>query len=141
MADIHDLRLAEQLRAAIGAFVRKTREGAGTPSNARSETLGLLSRNGALSVAALARMRAVTHQSMRETVADLAKEGLVRSKANPEDGRGKLYNLTSRGKQVLRDLRHARADWIAERWVCHLDEDERRTIVQAIALLGRIDKL
>lgn len=133
-----DYKLAEHLRAAVGAFVRKTREGASTPSSAQSETLSLLERRGPLSAAALARLRGVTHQSMRVTAGELMEQGLVSGTPDPEDGRSKLYQLNDEGLRTLQALRQARAKWLAENWVSTLTQTERRTIQDAIELLNRI---
>jgi len=138
MIEVDDYKLAEHLRAAIGAFVRKTREGASTPSSAQSETLSLLERSGPLSAAALARLRGVTHQSMRVTAGELVEQGLASDAPDPEDGRSKLYQLTEEGQHTLQALRQARARWLAENWVSTLTQAERRTMQDAIELLNRI---
>jgi DNA-binding MarR family transcriptional regulator len=140
MVEVDDYQLAEHLRAAIGAFVRKTREGASTPSNAQSETMSLLEYNAPLSTAALARLRGVTHQSMRVTVGELMEQGLVTATPDPKDGRSKLYQLNYEGQQALHVLRQSRSRWLAENWVSTLNEEERRKIQQAIELLNRIDE-
>lgn len=130
--------LAEQLRAAISTFVRKTREAAATPTNAQSEMLGLLERFGALSAAALARHRGVTHQSMRVTASELMEKGQVTMTPDPEDGRSKLFELTPAGHETLHTLRLARSKWLAENWVSTLTQAERGTIKDAIELLHRV---
>lgn len=136
-----DDQLAEQLRAAIGAFVRKTREGASTPSSAQSETLVILERESPLSAAALARRRGVTHQSMRVTVGELMSQGLVIATPDPNDGRSKCYQLNDEGQRALQALRQSRSQWLAEHWVSTLTKAERRTIRQAIELLNRVNDL
>jgi DNA-binding MarR family transcriptional regulator len=138
MVEVDDYKLAEHLRAAVGAFVRKTREGASTPSSAQSETLSLLERKGPLSAAALARLRGVTHQSMRVTAGELVEQGLVADTPDPEDGRSKLYQLNAEGQRTLHALRQARARWLTENWVSTLTQAERQTIQDAIELLNRI---
>lgn len=139
MVDEQDLELAERLRAAIGAFVRKTREASQTPSNARTETLGLLDRNGPQSATQLARLRGVKHQSMRETAQEMLDEGLLSHAADPEDGRRKLYRLTRKGAENLFKSRSARSEWLAENWVSALNTEERLTLLNAIALLERFE--
>src|SRR5690606_32256515 len=63
--------LAEELRHAIGTFVRAIRKRTATEKSAQSDVLGLLEREGAMNVAALAQRRNVTHQSMRVAAAQL----------------------------------------------------------------------
>jgi len=136
---IDDNHLAESLRAAVSAFVRKTREGASTPSNAQSETLSLLEKNGPLSAAALARMRGVTHQSMRVIVAELREQGLLTTTQDAKDKRSTLFELNHKGQQALQELRLSRSRWLAENWVNTLSTEEREIMQQAIRLLNRID--
>jgi len=130
--------LAEELRAAIGSFVRRTREAAGTPSDARSETLGMLDRAGPQTAAMLARQRSVTHQSMRATLAEMEAEGLVVSAPDPADRRGKLFRLAPAGRAALAGLREARVAWLAAKLDTALDAGERRVMAQAVALLNRL---
>lgn len=133
-----DLKLAETFRATLGAFVRKTRQGAGTASDARSETLGALEREGALSAAMLARQRGVSHQTMRVILVDLAAEGLVTASPDPLDGRASLFQLTGAGRSEVTRQRQARAQWLAEAWVAHLTPDERRTVEAMLPLMQRL---
>ena len=138
MTNSANFELAERLRAAIGSFVRRTRECAGTPSDARSETLGLLDRKGPLSAAMVAKARAVTHQSARKVLSDMEVGGLVNGEPSPRDGRERLYRLSEDGMVELRQSRSARTRWIAVRLENILDEDDRETLAAAIALLERM---
>lgn len=138
MTNSAHLELAERLRAAIGSFVRRTRECAATPSDARSETLGLLDRKGPLSAAMVAKARAVTHQSARKALSDMEATGLVAGEPSPVDGRVRLYRMSKSGAAELRQSRSARARWIAARLDDVLDEDDCETLAAAIGLLERI---
>ncbi|MDN3480028.1 helix-turn-helix domain-containing protein, partial [Curtobacterium sp. APC 4022] len=73
---------ADALRRAIGDSTRAVRRTETTPEG-QVETLGFLARDGAQSIAALARLRRVRHQSMRVTVADLEAQGLVERSPDP----------------------------------------------------------
>lgn len=134
-----DLELAERFRAAVGAFVRTTRDATRMPSNARVETLGFLDRNGPQSAAELARLRGVTHQAMRETAQEMIEENLLSHTPDPRDGRRKLYRLTPEGAGMLESARRTRSRWLAENWIGVLDDGERQTLKNAIALLERLD--
>ncbi|RWH70188.1 MAG: MarR family transcriptional regulator [Mesorhizobium sp.] len=138
MTDNANFELSERLRAGIGSFVRRTRECAGTPSDARSETLGLLDRKGPLSAAMVAKARAVTHQSARKVLSDMEVEGLVTGEPSPRDGRERLYRLSEDGMVELRQSRSARTRWIAIQLENILDKDDRETLAAAIVLLERI---
>ncbi|TWF52058.1 MarR family winged helix-turn-helix transcriptional regulator [Neorhizobium alkalisoli] len=132
------IELAESLRDVIGRFVRNVRTGAGTPTSAQSETLGLLDRNGPLSVAGMAQTRNVKHQSMRLVVAQLEGDGLVERLADPQDRRSQLVSITPKGKEALSSSRGARVDWIATALESELTEEERQVLRQSIGILAKL---
>ena len=132
------LELAEDLRRAIGRFVRSVRTAAETPSSAQSETLGLLDRDGPMSVARMAEARGVKHQSMRLVVAQLEEDGTVARLPDPADGRSQLVSLTPEGRAALAQSRIARTGWIADAIGKRLSDEERRTLKLSIALLDRL---
>lgn len=90
--------LAEKLRYTVGKFVRAIRLKADTPTTSQSETLALLDRNGPLSVAELAGLRNVRHQSMRLVISQLEGNVLVGRLPNPADGRSQLLSITAKGQ-------------------------------------------
>ena len=132
------LLLAEDLRRVTGKFVRSVRTQAGTPTTSHSETLGLLEREGPMSVADLAVHRNVRHQSMRLVVAQLEAAELVAKRPDPADGRSGLLSLTARGRQALSQSREARTLQIASLIKERLTEQERRTLAAAIAVIERL---
>lgn len=132
------LALAEELRRAIGTFVRVIREETATERSAQSETLGLLAREGAMNVAALAQRRRVTHQTMRVVVAQLVADGLVERSADSADRRSWQLSLSRAGRaQVLRD-RGTRAARIGTLIGTTLSVAERKQLRTAIGLLERL---
>jgi DNA-binding MarR family transcriptional regulator len=104
--------LAERTRRVIGSFVRTTRFHTNTLRSARTETLDILAREGALSVAELAARRKVKHQSMRLVVMQLEAAGMLRKESNPSDRRSQLVGLTREGKASVLKGRKARSAWI-----------------------------
>ena len=131
-------QLAENLREAIGRFVRVIRRDASTPSDARMEALAILDNDGTMSVAALAARRMVKHQSMRLLVGQLADDGLVVLEADPGDRRSRIIHVTEAGRQLLSRSRRSRASSIAWRLQERLSPHERNVIREAIALLKRL---
>ena len=128
---------ANELRRAIGDSVRAIRRAETTPEG-QIEVLGFLARDGAYSIAALARLRRVRHQTMRVTVADLEAQGLVERAPDPSDARGVLVSLTDDGREMIarsRTERSARVLAAAER---ALTPAERAVLAQAA---GALDKL
>ncbi len=130
--------LAEELRQAVGSFVRKVRTAADTPPAAWSDTLGDLDRRGPMTVAALARLRQVRHQSMRVVVAQLEAHGLVVRTPDPADARGQVVDVTAAGRTVLASSRAARTNWIAAELQRHTTARERQAVGTALAVLRRL---
>ncbi len=63
--------------------------------------LSLVSREGGLTSADLARRSSVTSQSMNESIAALVQKGLVRRTEDPNDRRVLLVSLSREGKRML----------------------------------------
>ncbi|PTD27924.1 MULTISPECIES: MarR family transcriptional regulator [Alphaproteobacteria] len=132
------LRLAEDLRRAVGTFVRSIRTQSDTPTNSQSETLSILDRGGPLSVAELAARRNVRHQSMRLVAASLEENGLVEKLPNPADGRSQLISITAEGQAELSRSREARTRKIAALIEERLSDQERQALRAAIRILDRL---
>ncbi|KRB57079.1 hypothetical protein ASE04_28695 [Rhizobium sp. Root708] len=132
------LALAENLRRTLSKFVRGIRLQAETPTTSQSETLSLLERDGPLSVAQLASLRSVKHQSMRLVVGQLEVDGLVGKLPNPADGRSQLLSLTAKGREKLSRSREARASKIAALIEERLSDQDRQTLRAAIAVIERL---
>lgn len=132
------LALAEKLRQTLGKFVRSIRLQAETPTTSQSETLALLDRKGPLSVAQLAGLRNVRHQSMRLVVGQLEGAGLVGKLPNLADGRSQLLSITANGREQLSQSREARSSKIASLIEERLSDQERHTLRAAIAVIERL---
>lgn len=131
-------RLAEDLRRSVGDFVRAIRQGAGTTRSAQAETLDMLDRLGAMNVATLAEMRAVTHQTMRLVVAQLEASGLVTQEADPADRRSRRISLSITGRDALARERTGRVSRIADEIRSKLSPAERDLLRTATAILARL---
>ncbi|MCS0612083.1 MarR family transcriptional regulator [Massilia kyonggiensis] len=130
--------LAEDLRSAVGAFVRSVRYDTDTPRSAGSDTLELLDRNGPANIAALAQVRNVKHQSMRLVTAQLEEQGLIERMPDPQDGRSVLFAVTEQGRDRLRAERAARAAHIADLIAERLTPEECAELRVAVRLIGRL---
>lgn len=133
-----DLESADRLRRAVGDIVRAVRAVTDTAREHEIETLGYLMRGGPQSIAALARLRRIRHQSMSATVADLVARGLVERSADPSDARGVLIALTSAGSRVVAESRETRAALLLDVAEAQLDEAERALLAQVAPLLDRL---
>ena len=129
--------LAEELRAAIGSLVRRTRAADVLPGN-QAAALGLLDREGAATIAELASRSGVRHQSMSRVVGQLREHGAVRSAADPRDGRSVLLHITEPGRRLLNQDRRRRADQLAGAIDAELDAAEREQLARAVELLQRL---
>ncbi|GAB7186528.1 hypothetical protein ATKI12_6359 [Kitasatospora sp. Ki12] len=132
------LELAADLRAALGGLVRALRDSDDLPPN-QAAVLGLLVRDErSCTVAELADLRRVRHQSMARTVALMAEAGLVAQQPHPTDGRKQLIAVTAAGRAALLDQRARREHHIATAIEARLTPEERARLRGAVALLDRL---
>jgi DNA-binding MarR family transcriptional regulator len=128
---------ANALRRAIGDSVRAIRRSETTPEG-QIEALGFLARDGAHSIAKLARLRRVRHQSMRVTVADLEAQGLVERAPDPSDARGVLVSLTPAGLAVVAESRTRRATRVLAAAEAVLTPEERAVLARTAPVLEKL---
>jgi DNA-binding MarR family transcriptional regulator len=133
-----DAELADELRRAVGRFVRVVRDGTDTLPPTRADALGYLSREGPRTIAALAARRGVKHQSMSRTVAELEALGYVAREPNPADARGFVITLTPTGEAALETDRQARRDRVATAISTRLTPAERQMLRAVPLLLDRL---
>ncbi|MBT0568165.1 MarR family winged helix-turn-helix transcriptional regulator [Williamsia sp. CHRR-6] len=108
-----ELDQADELREAVGEFVRAVRHRSDRIGSGQLDTLGLLARSDACSIAELARQRGVRHQSMRSMIIELEAAELVSRAPDPTDARGSRTSLTPAGRRLVESERTARAGAIA----------------------------
>jgi len=136
---IETQRLANELRQVISAFVRNARVATATVRTSQHETLDLLDTHQALSIAELARLRGVKHQSMRLVINELEQQGLVQRQKSPQDARAQLIVLSENARASLADARAQRSEWIAKQIADKLDaaacEDLQKGLVALRKLL------
>jgi DNA-binding MarR family transcriptional regulator len=132
-----ELELAEELRAAIGDFVRRVRVHDRMPSG-QAAALGRLDRGGPLTIAELARRAQVKHQSMTRTVNLLEDLGRVVLRPDDRDARQLLVDITAAGRAALDEERQARAAAIARAMRRDLDPAERAVLAQLPAILAKL---
>ncbi|MDR6192859.1 DNA-binding MarR family transcriptional regulator [Agrobacterium pusense] len=91
-----------------------------------------------MSVAELAGLRNVRHQSMRLVVSQLEGNALVARLPNPADGRSQLLSITTQGQDQLSQSRDARTSKIASLIEERLSDQERQTLEAAIEIIERL---
>ncbi|MFE4518892.1 MarR family winged helix-turn-helix transcriptional regulator [Kitasatospora sp. NPDC056783] len=132
------LELAADLRTALGSLVRSLRTGDELPQN-QAAVLGLLVRDErSRTIADLAELQRVRHQSMARTVALMTEAGLVTQQPHPTDGRKQLITATEAGRTALLDQRARREHHIATAIESRLSPAEQERLRAAVALLGRL---
>lgn len=135
-------RAAQDLRVAFSLLRRRIREVSAkqdlTPSQVSALTL--VSKSGAATASALAATEGVRPQSMAATLAALDGYGLIQRNPDPGDGRRQLVTLTEAGRERVEGTREARSAWLAHAFEERCTEEERQTVIAAMALLERLTR-
>ncbi|MFJ8883432.1 MarR family winged helix-turn-helix transcriptional regulator [Streptomyces sp. NPDC102402] len=133
-------RVAADLSAVVGRLLRRLRSSSAesllTPS--QRSVLARLEDGGPATTAALARAELVRPQSMRLTLGALESQGFVTRAPDPRDGRKSVVSATEAGSATLAAVRAAKRSWLAEAIAAELDGAERRTLDEAVELIGRL---
>lgn len=96
-------------------------------------------RNGGPSTAsALAQAEHVTHQAITQTLAGLKRAGLVRSAADPTDGRKSIIRVTPAGNRLFESAIVSRDAWLARAIGHVVSSRERAALEKSIELLERL---
>ncbi|MBM2618196.1 MarR family transcriptional regulator [Actinoplanes sp. LDG1-06] len=130
------MEIAEDLRAAVGDFVRQVRAYETMPPG-QAGALGHLVREGPLSIADLARRERVKHQSMTRTVGLLESQGLVTLAPAEHDRRQMVVAVTGAGAARLGEQRQVRAGRIAEA-MATLGAEERELVARIPAIIRKL---
>lgn len=135
-----DTGLASELRLSVMRFSRRLRSER-EPDNTLSVTslsaMGVLFREGPLTIGELASHERVQPPSMTRTVTCLVDEGYAARAPHPSDGRAVMVTLTDRGREVLLADRRRRDVWLARR-LRELTPDERDLLRRAAPLIHRL---
>ncbi|GAA3284257.1 MULTISPECIES: MarR family winged helix-turn-helix transcriptional regulator [Dactylosporangium] len=132
-----EIELAEALRSSIGDFVRRVRVHDRMPAG-QAAVLGHLDRGGASTIAGLARLEQVKHQSMTRTVNLLEELGRVAVRADERDARQVLVAITPAGRAALDEERRTRAGAIAAAMREVLDDGEVEVLRRVPAILAKL---
>lgn len=131
---------ARDLRVLFSRLRRRLRElatdGDLTPS--QTAVLNRLWKDGPSSASGLASAERVRPQSMATIVAALKQRGLIERTPDPEDKRRQLISLSVAGRRRAESNRQVREEWLARAIHERYSEGERRTILEALALLERL---
>ena len=135
-----DTGLASQLRVSLVRLTRRLRSER-EPSNELSvgaiSVLGVLIREGELSIGQLAAHERVHPPSMTRIVNALAAQGYVERRASAADGRSVLVALADKGRDTLLADRRRRDAWLAQQ-LRTLTAEERDVLRRVVPILERL---
>ena len=135
--------LADDIRMMISGLKRRLREQNQSTdlTDSQKSVIVRLERDGPATVTSLAQAEGIRSQSMGATVAGLEELGLVSGAADPADGRRTILSLTDHCRNILREGRAARQDWLLRAVQTHLTKAEQDQLAGAVALLNRLVEL
>jgi DNA-binding MarR family transcriptional regulator len=135
-----DAGLASALRGSVARLGRRLRsereEGADLGLGSLS-ALGLLYREGPLTVGQLAERDRVQPPSMTRTVNCLVEGGYAERRRHETDGRQVLVEISDHGRATIERERGRKDAWLAQR-LKELTPEERAVLRQAAPLLERL---
>ncbi|ADI11210.1 transcriptional regulator, MarR family protein [Streptomyces bingchenggensis BCW-1] len=134
------VRAAYEIRVVVGRLRRRLKETYDNEELTPTQTavLSRLSKDGPASTSDLAAAERVRPQSMAATLGVLDERGLIRRRPDPGDGRRQLISLSESGTAYVDDKRRAGEEWLARSLESGYTEEERQTIIEALALLDRL---
>ena len=134
------IRAARDLRVVVSRLRRRLVDLADTHELTPSQlsVLSRLGKEGPASASDLAAAERIRPQSVAATLAVLEERGLVVRRPDPDDGRRQLVSLSPAGTAVFDDRRRHSEEWLSRALEERLTEPERRTVVEAIALLEKL---
>ena len=129
----------EELLQATGLLLRRLRTEASGDNLTWSQTvvLGQLSKQGPATTADLARVEAVTPQSMSATLGVLEEQGLVERRQHPTDGRQILFALTKEGQATREARSRLKRTWLSSA-LAHLTQAELRALLAAAGPMKKL---
>jgi DNA-binding MarR family transcriptional regulator len=139
-ADSLAVRLAVAIKRVHGRLREAAWAGAGEVELpvAQVAVIKRLRNGGPTTATALAAAEHVTHQAITQTLAALKRAGLVRSAADPSDGRKSVISVTPAGNRLFESARASRDAWLAGAIGHVVTPRERAALEKSIELLERL---
>lgn len=146
MAETHTSTDASVLAARLGLAMtrlrtRLRREQSSLTGRHTMSQLAVLRRiaeEGPITTSAVAQAEHMRAQSIAEIVATLKKQGLVRAKPDPADGRKSLLTATATGRRIIESIVSLRGAWLSRAIEQHVTLKEREVLASAVEILVRV---
>jgi DNA-binding MarR family transcriptional regulator len=134
-----DTALASSLRLSVVRLNRRLRGQRADTSVTLTQlaALSTLKRHGALTPGELAAHEKVQPPSMTRVLAALEERELIERRPHPTDGRQALVELTTAGRDLLRDEVRMREAWLARK-LGELTGEERAMLRSASELIDKL---
>ena len=133
---------AREIRVVVGRLRRRLKELSGqhelTPSQV--SVLSRIDKGGPASASELAAAERIRPQSMAAILAPLEEQGIIRRDPDPRDGRRQVVSIAPAGRKKIEGDRQIREEWLAQALRERFTEAERRTLMQGLALLDRLNQ-
>ena len=127
--------IAARLRLSATRLARQLRRESNTGlSPSQLSALACISRNGPLTLGALAEHERIAPPSITKVVAILEAAGLVERRLDDHDRRVAWVSTTTAGNVRISGIRQRRTEWLTAR-VAELDDDQRRRLADALDAL------
>jgi DNA-binding MarR family transcriptional regulator len=137
-ADTLAVRLAFAIKRLRGRLREAAWAGEVELPIAQVAVLKRIRTDGPTTASALAAAEHVTHQAIAQTLAGLKDAGLVRSAADPNDGRKSVISVTPAGNRLFESAIASRDAWLARAIGHVVSPRERAALEKAIELLERL---
>ena len=141
-----DATLATALRISVSRLARRLRVERLVPelaepalSDTQLAALATLERHGAMTPGELAEHEKVQPPSMTRVIAALADWDLVTRSPDPTDRRQVILSVTSRGRELVQQVRRRREAWLARR-LAELTPQERAALLAAAPILEKLSQ-
>jgi DNA-binding MarR family transcriptional regulator len=134
-AALHDV--AERMAVIVGRYTRLLQSARGGLSHGQLTALASVTKHGPLRLAELAQIESVSAPATTRTVAELEARGLVQRRADPDDGRAALIEVTSEGAAAIVLARSARTEVVAS-LLSTLTDGELERVRVALPALERV---
>jgi DNA-binding MarR family transcriptional regulator len=101
-------------------------------------TLSMIYQNSIMLPSELAAKEKVTSQSMSQIINKLYQNGYIIKTPSVEDKRKVLITITSKGQEFIELKRFKSQEWLSKAISEKTTEDEKETLMNAIAILTRL---